>query len=185
MTDENPLSSATPVRTLQIIVTAMAVGAATFLAIAWIVPSRPILPTMEEGRPPVLSYAALVFGAAAILGGQMIANLITTAGRRKLAGRARPVEAGRSVGDSPAPPGPEDVRSALLMLFTTRTIMGAAIDEAAALVLALAFLLEGQSGCAALGGVMVFALLLRIPSKDRAARWLAEQQRLLDQEPPR
>jgi hypothetical protein len=184
MVDENqpPPPPRPQVRALQFIVAAMTGGALALLVIAAMVPARPMLPTIEEARPPVISYIALACGVAAIFGGQLLSNLIVSAGRRKLAGLARtPPEKSRSTGGPAAESVPPDTHSALLALFTAKTIIGAAVDEAAALFLGVAFLLEGLTACATLAAVMIVALLLRIPSRDRAHRWLEEQNRIYGQ----
>ena len=172
------------VRSLQILLTCMVAGALVFLIVTFILPGRPLRPPVEGDQRPLLSYIALFYGIFAIFAGKLIPGLVTSASLRRLACVPQLPHASDGSEDAAAALASGGIRLGLTGIFTARTIIGAAIDEGAALFLCVAFLIEGLPACAALAGILILALLLRMPSQSRADQWLDEQLRQLGEERP-
>lgn len=177
-TDQNSFPPAR-VRMLQIIVATLAFGVLIFLAIVLVIPIDIDRGADEEGKPPFITYIAMAYGGAALLAGPIIATIMTTAGRRKLAGGTHPPDSPAST-TSPSPSTSRSCTDGLIVLYVSKTIVAAAVYEAAALFLCVAYMLEHHTLSAILAGILAAGLLVQIPTQDRAQRWLDEQTRQLE-----
>jgi hypothetical protein len=160
-------------RTLRIIVAALALGVIGFGVIAVVQREQnPVAPP----PPHPITYLALGFAALQVVLQAVVPDLMATRIRGGIA---------RGTWPPPSPGMPEtpkdDVRN-LCLLFQTRAIIGAAFVESAAFFLVTAYLLEGQ--LIALGGavVMLALLLVRFPTRPGLESWLAAQEDLLSQD---
>jgi hypothetical protein len=74
------------------------------------------------------------------------------------------------------------IADALLNLYLTRTIIGAAIVEGAAFFALVVSVIDEEPICLMLGGVMIVGIALHFPTRTRVTQWLETQQLLLQQE---
>ena len=167
------------VRTLQIIVAAMALGVLVFLAIVLVVPAEHTGPA-EPGDPlPIVTTLALAEGLAAFFIGPLLSGVVVTIGRRKLAASAPSSGPTTSTGLASRPATSQGDADKLMGLYTTKTLIGAAIYEAAALFLCAAYLVEHNRLVPILAALLAAGLLVQIPTHDRVQQWLDEQRREL------
>jgi len=169
------------VRTLQIIVAALAMGVMLFLALVLFL-GLGKEPPVEE-RQPIITYIALAYGLAAFVAGPLLSTVIATSSRRKLAaGQARPDAPAPTTG-RPEPAAGRGLTQGLTGIFVVKTIIAAAIYEGAALFLCVAYMLDGNRLSAILAALLAAGILMQVPTRDRAQRWLDEQRRLAEQDP--
>ncbi len=179
MLDAQPDSMADArVRTLQIIVTALALGVMLFLALVLFLGLGKEM--RVDDRQPIITYVALACGLAAFVAGPVVSFFVAIASRGKLAaGLGRP--------DAPAPtpadPSAEQrLKERIMGIFVAKIIIAAAIFEGAALFRCVAYMLDGNRLSAILAAILTAAILMEIPSRDRAKRWLVDQRRLVEQD---
>jgi hypothetical protein len=163
------------VRVLQIIVGTIAGGALAFAAVAAVLRSSGEWPSARE---PLLAPLAVGLAAVAIVMWQLLPRSVAARGRRQIAAGGPPPPARGWLAELT---GSEEGR--LLLLYQSCTILGAAMLEGAALFACVAHLLEDAPGVLGLGvALALLILLVEFPTRGRAARWVAAQQRLLAEE---
>ncbi len=181
MLDAQPDSMAEArVRTLQFIVAALAMGVILFLALVLFLGLGKETPADDTDRQPIITYVALAYGLAAFVAGPVVSTVIATASRRKLAaGQPRP--------DAPAPTTADpaagrSLTEGLTGIFVVKTIIAAAVYEGAALFLCVAYMLDCNPLSAILAALLAVGILMQIPTRDRAQRWLDDQRRQVEQD---
>ncbi len=138
-------------------------------------------PADDTDRQPIITYVALAYGLAAFVAGPLLSTVIATSSRRKLAaGQVRP--------DAPAPAPAAAVAGrglteGLTGIFVVKTIIAAAVYEGAALFLCVAYMLDCNILSAILAALLAVGILMQIPTRDRAQRWLDDQRRQVEQDP--
>jgi hypothetical protein len=159
-------------RTGRILIGALALGVLTFLGLAVFVRQSNPAPVPDM---PFLTYVALAVGALqAVLQG-ILPGLIGAGLRRQIAaGKWPPARPGQSV--------PPSDRAKLCALYLTRLIVGAALVEGAALLLLIAYLVEGSVLTLAGAGLMLAMLLVKFPTRPGLEGWLPDQEELLRRE---
>jgi hypothetical protein len=159
-------------RTMRIIVIALAMGVLAFLVVAVVI--RQQNPNQPVPDPPIITITALGFAGLQLILQAVIPGLIATGLRRQLAAGKWPRPGILSV--------PADDVVKLCALYQTRLIIGAAIAEGAAFFLLIAYLLEGQLVALAGAAVMLALVLVRFPTRSGLEGWLSDQQEQLRQE---
>ncbi len=157
-----PENSASRLRQLQVVVAALAGGAALFLVVVLALP-RP----GDAGRAdPFLVYLAIAATVGAVGARFALPGLLRTQGRRQL-------RAGKAIRGAN-----DDER--LLAVYQGEVIVGAALLEGAALLCAVAYLLERSPIGVGLGFALVALMLFwEFPTRGRLEPWLEEQGKLL------
>jgi hypothetical protein len=166
-------------RKLQIIVGSLAGGAFTFMVIA-AVKSVFIDEGVRRAEMGLMVYMAFGWAAASLLARAVVPHIITLAGRRHLARRESAsgyVDISTDKRSRRVP-----VADALLNLYLTRTIIGAAIIEGAAFFALVVSIIEEEPVCLMLGGLMIVGIALHFPARTRVTQWLETQQLLLQEE---
>jgi len=169
------------VRAMQIIIAAMAIGVLVFLVVAHFVHAK--VGTIDKTHElDLITHIALAYGVAALIGGPILAGALVRFGRRRLAKVGGPAthRAGKASGFENK--GLDGHANQLISLLVSKTIICGAIFEGAALFLGVGYLLNRSILTAACSVIMVVALLMQMPSRDRAQRWLEEQARQIAQE---
>lgn len=160
------------VRSLQIIVGAMFIGATIFLVIAFL-----IEPQTPRSGPPLITYVGLAYGALALIARFLLPDLFVRGQWNRLV---------QGAGDAAAPAGSEgggmvvNDASALANLFATIGILRAALIEGASLLLILAHLIERTNLSLAAAGVALVILAASVPTQAGARTWFEVQQRRLE-----
>ncbi|MBN2560784.1 MAG: hypothetical protein JXQ75_07635 [Phycisphaerae bacterium] len=172
---DRPLVSAAQVRTLQIIVAAMALGALAFMAIVFLMPVQPWSDLSQDDRRPIVTYVAVACGMAALFVGPFIAAKVAAAGRRKLARAEHQADPTTSAEDASDQELPHSLASRLMPLFSVKAIVAAAIDEGAALFLCVAYIMDHNKLSLIFALLLVVGLLIQFPTREQAQRWLADQ----------
>lgn len=168
---------ADPVRTLRIIVAGLIGGVVVFLALALLAPiGESDENRAAEPRVPVLSYVALGYGVVSLAAAPMLAALITSSGRQRLAARIAALQ------DTSNGEAAEAGRRALAGLYMTRTIASRAALEGAALLLAVSYMIEQEILTVPLVALLIVALALHFPSRDRVERWTDGELRQIEQD---
>ena len=170
---------AIPIRTLQIIVSALALGPFVFLLVV-VFALEPPKGQMAAGIGPVnLTTIALAFSVASIAVRLFVPATIVARARRELATR------------SEAPDGAtRDVESvqplsrtvALWNAYMVKTIVAAAMIEGACFFVIMAYHLERQPIALVLAAILLTAIACHFPTTTRVAHWLEDQLQKLDQE---
>jgi hypothetical protein len=155
-------SVAAGTRVLQIVVAAMAVGPLVFIGIVPFIP--PGLGGPRAGNLPVLSVAAIVAAATAVPLSLVLPRLVTDARRKQIA--ATPAE-----GDA----------ARLMASYQVGTIVGAALNEGAAFLAVMAYMLERQPYALALALVLIAGVALRFPRRAAVEQWVEDQLGIVDE----
>ncbi len=165
--------------TLQIVVGALIAGCVAFLVIVLV-----LLGGMPDGDEPLLlTYVAIAFAASALIARMVIPGVIISRGRRKIAQGTW-----RSSQQSTLPPACskflEQAGDAgkLWMLFSTATIVAAAILEGAAFFMLVVVLVEKSPLALIVALMLILGLMLHFPTHPRTVRWIEDQLRLIEQE---
>ena len=140
------------IRVIQIIATAIAMGALIFLVVVLIVRSIANMP--QPPRMPLITYIALGFAAIQLLVFAIVPRQMAASGRTRIA--TRQVPDGASVDDGD-----------LCNLYSTTMIVGLALLEGVTLFLWIAYLLEGQVMSLLAGGVLLVLIVLQFPTTAR------------------
>ncbi len=158
-------------RVAQIIVGALAFGVVAFMVVAFLV-SGGLKPLRTELTISVL----MAIISIALLVARLIVPALTTRNECQKIGRRT---------KSSSPPGSPETsahdQEKLLGAYLSRTIVAAAILEAAAFLNLVAFFMEGQVYSLLLAGFMIFCILAGFPTRGRLASWLVDKTRLLDE----
>jgi hypothetical protein len=163
------------VRTMQIIVAALAGSVVIFLVIVLFV--RPL---DQPPKPLDQQVATLYFGipylVAILFAHFVVPGIIVSSARRRVARGNLPSYL--------APPGapPQGETQLLCGVYQVSLILGAALLEGAAFFALVAYLLEGNPWSLAAAGLLVLGLLLKIPTRSRLQNWVEGQRDRLRQE---
>jgi len=178
--------AATTVRTLQIIVGAMAASASVFLVVALIIgpqakPPRPILPI------PLAWIVVLFVGVELIARGVVIWNIDRKGRREIVKGTYQPLGSRQHIVSLPSevaekPPDPCRDAAYLLSVFQQRMIVSAAMFEGCAFFATIAHLVEGAPLSLGMAVLLVLAVATHFPTESRAIAWVERQLETLQQE---
>lgn len=174
--DQSPVLAAR-LRTLQIIVAAMALGVLAFLVIVL------LLPRDDPGdRLPIISYIAVAYGVLACLAVSPITKAVVNSARRKIAREASAAPGPTAQADATDGEFQKTDLGKLVGLLAIKTLVNGAVYEGAALFLCVAYLLDHGPLSALLAALLAAGVLAQMPTRDRAQRWLDDQRRQLEQE---
>lgn len=158
------------VRTLQIIVMALAAGVFTFGLVVFFRPGGGLKPLDPQA---IISIVMAVISLSLIPSRFIVPAAILRSGRQRIARGSEPVATRRGVGS----PLPDSEQAKLLVLLHTTTIIGAALLEGAAFANLTAFMLEGQVYSLVLAGLLLLGIVSAIPTRNRVEAWLDVQTR--------
>jgi hypothetical protein len=162
------------VRTLQIIVLALAAGVLSFALVAFFLTGGGLKPWNANAW---LSLLMAVISLTMIPARLFVPALIVQAGRRSIAsGAGEPVTRRSGV-----PSLPDTEEGKLLSVYLTQTIFGSAILEGAAFLNLVAFLQEGQLYSLILGLLLLAGLLAGVPTLHSLESWLERQLRRMQE----
>lgn len=159
------------VRTTQIVVGSVALGAMTFFVVALLVRRGGWAPQPPGAGRPIVSYVALLV-AISTLGAQLIIpGAMVTAARRRIAAQVSRGAARES-----------SARARLATLFTTKSILAAGIVEGGALFAIIAVMIDGWLPMLAVTAALIATVLSHFPSQSSAQIWIDDQLRRLTQD---
>ena len=194
MTDPDALQPI--IRTCQIIVGAMIMGVATFLAIALFVTQVAVNPAPAppgggaggaaiaapgDSSLPVITYLAVASGLIVLVLSFVVPKINIARARRQIA-LAGPIATTEGVPPEPKQLYPAGFTGKLAQLYQTQLIIGAAMLEGAAFFATIAYMLERNPIALATAIVLLGALVARFPTSDRVNAWLDRQLGLLQEE---
>lgn len=166
---------AVPLRTLQIVVVALALGCIAFMAIVlFMVGSGGFQPAAPE--MPVISYLALAFVALILVVRIVVGTVIVGQGCAKIA-RADSRSSSQSGDESNA-----DDLAALVQIHCTKTIVGAALFEGVSFFLLIAYLVEGLPIVLDVAMATIVCIPLHFPTSGRMAYWIESKSDFVDQQ---
>lgn len=146
------------VRTLQLSAAALPLGVLVFAVVVLVLPAaRP-----EPPRPPIVTWIGVLLAAAQVIVSTILPTLIAASARRRLAGQT------------------DD--SLWAAVYQTRLIVRLALLEGPALLLLIAYLLEGTVLSLALTAMLLALMLLHFPTEARVRDWIQSQKDLADSE---
>ena len=168
---------------MQIIVGALIMGVAIFMATAIVIGQTRPPPTAAGGAPPIFLYVgagmiAMIFIARAVVLKAMIGNALRGIAR----GTWQPLQ-----GRIPLPPdeaaflAQNGDAGKLLQLFRMKSIVGAALYETPAFFLIIAYIVERRVESLVLALVPLAALALQIPTATGVSHWVGEQLQAIEQ----
>ena len=178
----------------QIIVGALVAGLVTFSVIVTIMNIGSAPGPAAAGGPgaqgavaaesplPIITYVAIAFGAASLPMSFVVPGLVTKQQRRAFA------SAGTTASTSPAPPpgkrsdAAKAPLSGLPAAFLTELVIGAAMNEGAAFLALVAYLIEKNPIALALAGVLIAGVIARFPTAGRVERWIEQQRQKLGED---
>ncbi len=194
MTDPDVLQPT--IRACQIIVGAMIMGVATFLAIVWfaippLMNPAPALPGGGAGGAalaapgdsalPVITYLAVAQGLIVVVLSFVVPEINVARARRQMSLEA-PTATTESVPSEPKQLYPAGYTGKLAPLYQTQLIIGSALLEGAPFFAAIAYMLERNPIALATAIVLLGVLAARFPTSDRINAWLNRQLGLLQEE---
>jgi hypothetical protein len=158
-------------RTMRIMALAMIAGTLITLAI--------LLSVRQVGKPPpdppIVSYASLAIGLVCLALSLVVPNVLAQAACRRIA-----------QGTWTTPPGGANLLATdvakLWSVYQTRLIIGLALVETAALMLAIAYFAEGILACLVVALIAIVLLAMRVPTRSGVDRWVDTQMTWIEQE---
>jgi hypothetical protein len=166
------------VRTMQIIVAAMAAGVGVFFAVVLVISPN----AKPAGGPPaelLVSYIAAAAGLAGILAWAVVPRIITSGNRQAIVHGKLAPRAGLSQ-NLPMTDERMQIRP-IIAMYQTSLIVGCAILEGAAFFNLVAYMLEQQPMNLVVAGVLLLLLLTQIPTVSRLASWVESELTTIDQ----
>lgn len=154
------------VNTLRAIIGALMMGLIVFLVI--------VLAVMRPEREDELlfTYVALGAGVVALIASPAVQRSIINEGRRQVA---------KEIEQPGRPEGASDETTALLGIFQTKRIAGAALIEGAAFFALICYMLEGHPLAIAAAVFLMATLATFFPTRDGVSRWLETQRAEVEQ----
>jgi hypothetical protein len=162
------------VRTMQIIVLALAFGAFLFMIVATVVPPE-AQPAGEE-REPLISYIAIPFTLATLAAWLVVPRIIAGKFRNSIA-------AGTHVEVAPiGPDATEEQRQVhpFIGTYTTKLIIACALLEGAAFFNIVSYFLERQPWNLLIALVLLLMILAHFPTSSRVTSWVEDELRAVD-----
>ena len=171
------------VRTLQIVVSALAIGPVSFLAIAGALVAQGTFDAQDDTLFFPLNLVLVLFLAGVSISRDIVPGLIVSQSRRKI-----------SAGQWQSPKGPSglDLRAPLIertgdagrlmSVFQTKTIVAAALLEGLAFFATIVFMLTQSMIALAVAVVMILGVMLHFPTHSGVAHWIEDQLALIEQE---
>jgi hypothetical protein len=178
------------VRTLQIIVAALAVGGLSFLAVARLV-SQFSPPGVGAGGQTMTLVIAPIFLLGCLVARVVAPTMIVRNGKRKiLRGSFQmprvefPLPQGQIVAADEARESLESMgdAGALLVLFQAKTIISVAIIEGATFFLLVVYLKERQLVAMGVAVALILAIVAHFPTRSGTVHWIEDQLRFLEDE---
>jgi hypothetical protein len=158
---------------MRIIVFALAMGSTMFLLIAAML-ARPDKLTRIPTDP--MAWIPVGVGALALVASFVVPGLIGARMRQQIArGEAAvtiPAQTAAELGDA----------GRLAMVYQTQLIVGCALLEGAAFFCAVFVMLDAGLPALLMAGLLIAAILVRIPSSSRLSSWILAQLRLIEAE---
>ena len=152
--------------TSQIIVLALAAGVVAFGAIAF-----SMGPMVEPGDQPIITYVFAGFAVMMAPARLLVPSLFASQNRRAIAaGTWRP--------SGGAQAAPRTERGKFATICQTKVIVGSALLEGAAFANLIAYMIEGQMLSAVISVLLLFGILLGLPTPGRFTAWVDHEQRL-------
>jgi hypothetical protein len=161
------------VRTMQIMAAALIGGVVIFAAIVLYLVDQdgPRGQVPAAGDLPILSVAALVMLGISVPLSLFVPNIILRSALQRIAAGAPTPPAARTCVETDPTQHASD-ESRLLQARQTTTIVACALLEAAGMMAALAYLVEGQSFALTTTAVAVAFMLFQFPTQRRVRDWL-------------
>jgi hypothetical protein len=166
------------VRTMQIIVAALAFGVGTFFAVVLVV-SPNAKPAGGPPAEPIMSYMAVAVGLAAVVAWAVMPRIITGGIRQAIVHGKPTPHAGLSQ-NLPMTDEQLQIRP-IIAMYQTSLIVGGAILEGAAFFNLVAYMLEQQPMNLVVAGVLLLMLLSQIPTVSRLESWVESELTTIDQ----
>ena len=168
--------------TIQIIVAGLTTGCLAFMAIAVFLVQTGQAPAAESASTPIITCTALGFAGMAIVVRMVVPKLVVSAGSKRIAdgtwqmpttaqGQAQTSQLVERIGDA----------GKLLVVLTTRTIVGGAILEGSAFFALVAYLIEQSPLALAAAIVLIIGVALHFPTRTSAAHWIEDQLAAVEQ----
>ncbi len=165
----------------QIVVGALTAGCIVFLGIALLLHGGPP-PADEEEAVPLFGYVALFVAVAAVAARLVIPAAIMTRSRQQIAdGSWQLPEGRRDRAELTAFLGRTGDAGKLWLLFLTRTIIAAAVLEAAAFFSLVAYLIGPSVVNLIVAVLMIVGVAFEFPRRGSVLRWIEDQLRMVDQ----
>jgi hypothetical protein len=162
------------VRTVQIIVAALAMGLIIF---AGIVMSLRLNQPAQPLQDKILQYFAIGF-AVVMLAARRVIGSSTVARHRRNIAAGKGLVLGR--GGVPLPAATDGDR--LLFVFQQKTIIESAMVEGPAFFTVVVYLITGEAWLLGIAAVLLAVLIVPFPTFDRVAEWVKYQLELIELE---
>ena len=167
----------TAVRTIQIIVAALAAGVFAFIGVAIFLVSRKNVKAAVPD-PPILTYTSIGMAVAIVVSWLFVPSVVAS-GMKKAIIDGRSTDWG--IVKSMPNAGELGVVVPLAVIYQTRTIIAAALLEGAAFFATVAYLIEHQSITLYVAIALAFLILAHIPTISRFESWLDSESTSIEQ----
>ena len=147
------------------------------VVLAFFIPAEE--PAEEHEGPPVLTMIAVGWAVIALFARVAVVRQVERSGRRRIAAD----DYGATHASKQAPVIEEHGDTGrLFLLYQTRSLIGAALPDGAALLGGVATLMDGNLIGACVGWALCAWIFLTMPSSPRWEQWKREQEQLLREE---
>lgn len=183
-------------RTCQIIVIALIMGVSIFLLITLFLvptainpgpapaaggPGAPALPPLAGPGVPLITYIAVGMGIAGLVLSFIIPSMIVASARRKIA-KGTWTPTATSDPTQPAKIYPAGDTGKLAFVYQTQLIIGSALCEGMAFFAGVAYMLERNPLALGMALILLAAMAVRFPTRNRVNAWIDQQQSMLQTE---
>jgi len=159
-------------RTMRIIVFAMATGCIFFLVVTQVIGFG----GPKQAAPPIITYTACLFAATVVFMRFVVPGIVVAAGRknlvREMIARADDFEFPTDVGDLFKSP---EFGNKLCGLLQTKTIISVALLEGAAFFSLIAYMIEGTPLSIIVAVALIIGIMLHFPTRARMIDWIERQ----------
>ncbi len=170
------------VRTLQIIVAALPMGAVVFLTGTLVIRSgdEPAVADPMVAGLGLMTLMALFMTVSVVVARLIVPALMTSSARQSIAnGTWQPQATGAVTKEFFERTGDA---GKLCVVYTTRTIVAVALLEGAAFMAIIAYMMEGSTVALGLSIALIAAILLHFPTAPRVVAWIERQLRRITEE---
>ncbi len=174
--NENPQEDLSgPVRVMQIIVLAFAMGLLFFLAIVCVVRRGGMRGAFDA--MPLFTLIGLGLAVMMLVARAIVLQVLTTNARRGILRGASAVGREKSSSDLP-----DRAAAQLVAVYQTRMIVGLALLEGPGFLLLIVHMIERSPWSLAAAILIIFGIIAHFPTRERVAEWIEQQLSLLQEE---
>jgi hypothetical protein len=176
LSDPQRQYAGTALRTIQIIVAALAAGVFAFIGVAIFLVAQNVKAAVPD--PPILTYTSIGMAVAIVVSWLFVPSVVASGMKKAIIdGRSSDWGIVKSMPNA----GELGVVVPLAVIYQTRTIIAAALLEGAAFFATVAYLIEHKPITLYVAIALAFLILAHIPTLSRFESWLDSEATSIEQ----